>query len=37
VYFQNPLTTNQMYYLYTMVKDQTPPVTNNDKTIISLD
>jgi hypothetical protein len=37
VYFKKPLTSNQMYYLYTMVKDKTPPITNNDKTIISLD
>lgn len=37
VYFNKPLTTNQMYYLYTMVKDKTPPITNNDKTIIPMD
>lgn len=37
VYFKEPITTTQMYYLYNMVKDKTPPITNNsNKTIISV-
>lgn len=36
VYFKNPLTINQIYFIYNMVKDKTPPVTpDNYKTIIS--
>jgi hypothetical protein len=37
IYFTNPITTTQMYYLYNMVKDKTPPIANNsNKTIISV-
>jgi hypothetical protein len=37
IYFKNPITTSQMYYLYNMVKDKTPPIANNsNKTIISV-
>jgi hypothetical protein len=37
VYFNKPLTRTNIYYLYNMVKNMTPPVTNNnDETIISL-
>jgi len=28
VYFDQPLTRTNMYFLYTMVKDKTPPITN---------
>ena len=37
IYFKSPITTPQMYYLYNMVKDKTPPIANNsNKTIISV-
>lgn len=37
VYFNKPLTRTNIYYLYNMVKNMTPPVTNNnDETIISI-
>jgi len=29
VYFSHPLTTTNMYYLYNMVKNETPPLLNN--------
>jgi hypothetical protein len=36
VYFKQPLTATQMFYLYNMLKDKTPPITNDSiKTIIS--
>lgn len=36
VYFKQPLTATQMFYLYNMIKDKTPPITNDSiKTIIS--
>ena len=36
VYFKKPLTATQMFYLYNIVKDKTPPITNESiKTIIS--
>jgi cytochrome bd-type quinol oxidase subunit 2 len=35
VYFRKPLTTNNIYYLYNMVKDRTPPLINDiNKTIM---
>lgn len=35
VYFSNPLTTTNIYYLYNMVKNRTPPVLNeSNKTIM---
>jgi hypothetical protein len=38
VYFKSPLTTSKMYSLYNMVKDKTPPVTNDSlKTIIKIE
>jgi len=36
VYFKTPLTAPNIYYLYNLVKDKTPPVTNgSNKTIIT--
>ena len=36
VYFKEPLTAPNIYYLYNLVKDKTPPVTNgSNKTIIT--
>jgi hypothetical protein len=36
VYFNKPITATQMYYLYNMVKDKTPPITDDSiKTVIS--
>jgi len=36
VYFNEPLTAPNIYYLYNLVKDKTPPVTNgSNKTIIT--
>jgi hypothetical protein len=36
VYFKEPLTAPNIYYLYNLVKDKTPPVTNGtNKTIIT--
>jgi hypothetical protein len=36
VYFKQPVTSSQMFYLYNMVKDKTPPISDNStKTIIS--
>uniref|UniRef100_A0A6C0IGA9 Uncharacterized protein n=1 Tax=viral metagenome TaxID=1070528 RepID=A0A6C0IGA9_9ZZZZ len=36
VYFKTPLTAPNVYYLYNLVKDKTPPVTNgSNKTIIT--
>ena len=35
VYFKKPLTNSNMYFLYNMVKDKTPPVTN-EKTNIEI-
>ena len=36
VYFKEPLTGPNIYYLYNLVKDKTPPVTNgSNKTIIT--
>ena len=34
VYFRQPLTTTNMYFLYNMVKTRTPPVLNESKTTI---
>jgi hypothetical protein len=35
VYFRKPLTTNNIYFLYNMVKNRSPPVLNNsNKTIL---
>jgi hypothetical protein len=35
VYFNTPITASQMYYLYNIVKNKTPPISNNsNKTII---
>jgi hypothetical protein len=35
VYFREPLTTNNIYYLYNMVKNKTPPLLNeSNKTIL---
>ncbi len=35
VYFKTPLTSSQIYYLYNMVKDKTPPISDNStKTIV---
>jgi Concanavalin A-like lectin/glucanases superfamily len=38
VYFNKPLTRTNLYYLYTMVQNRTPPVTeNNNETIIKIE
>jgi hypothetical protein len=34
VYFRTPLTTNNVYYLYNMVKNRTPPILNDASTTI---
>jgi cytochrome bd-type quinol oxidase subunit 2 len=34
VYFRRALTTNNIYYLYNMVKNKTPPITNESNTTI---
>ena len=34
VYFRTPLTTNNVYYLYNMVKNRTPPILNDANTTI---
>jgi hypothetical protein len=36
VYFKQPLTSSQMFYLYNMVKDKTPPISNNSSETIVL-
>jgi len=34
VYFKKPLTSTNMYYLYNMVKDKTPPIINKSNKVI---
>jgi hypothetical protein len=29
IYFKQPLTSSQMFYTYNMVKDKTPPISDN--------
>ena len=38
IYFKRALNSSNIYYLYNMVKDKTPPVLNNsDTTIIKIE
>jgi hypothetical protein len=34
IYFKQPLTASQMFYMYNMVKDKTPPISDNSVTTV---